>query len=256
MKAIRLLNVLALVITLVINGLANALPLNGRMTGEISDSFPVLFTPAGYVFAIWGLIYLLLSAFAVYQALPAQRDNPRLGRIGGWFIAASLFNSAWIFLWHYELFPLTMVAMLGLLVSLLVIYLRLEIGRSPASRAERLLVDLPFSVYLGWISVATIANAAVTLYDLGWNGGALGPLPWTVLVILVAAGLGAAMIFLRREVAYPLVLVWAFVGIAVRQSGTPAVAITAALAAAAMLGLLLARRWVPIAQPGALASAK
>jgi tryptophan-rich sensory protein len=256
MKTIRLLNVLALLVTLAVNGLANALPLNGKLTGEISDSFPVLFTPAGYVFAIWGLIYLLLTAFAVYQALPAQRDNPRLDRIGGWFIAASLFNAAWIFLWHYEQFPLTIVAMLGLLVSLLAIYLRLEIGRSPASRAERLLVDLPFSVYLGWISVATIANAAVTLYDLGWNGGGLGPLPWTVLVILVAAGLGAAMIFLRREVAYPLVLAWAFVGIAVRQSGAPVVVVTAALGAAAMLGLLLARRRAPAPQPGVLAAAK
>ncbi len=108
-------NLLAFGATFALNGLANALPLNGQSTGEISDRFQVYFVPAGYVFSIWGLIYLGLGAFAVYQALPAQREAPRLRRIGYLFALSCLANIAWLFLWHYEQFPLTLVAMLSLL---------------------------------------------------------------------------------------------------------------------------------------------
>jgi hypothetical protein len=235
----RILNILALLVALAANGLANALPLNGRTTGEISDSFPVLFTPAGYVFSIWGLIYLLLIAFVVYQALPAQRENRRLDQIGYWFVASCAFNTAWIFLWHYGYFLLTEVAIVGLLVSLAMVYQRLEIGLRPVEGWERWVVNLPFSVYLGWASVATIANTAIVLYDAGWNGWGLPASFWTVAVLLVAAGIGAALISLRQEVAFPLVLVWAFIGIAVKQAATPVVAITAGILAAFLIGWLL-----------------
>ena len=241
MKTRQILIWVALIATLVVNGLANSLPLNGRTTGEISDSFPVLFTPAGYVFSIWGLIYLLLIGFAIFQTLPSQRDNPRLQRIGNWFVASAFFNSAWIFLWHYELFPLTLLAMLALLGSLLVIYLRLDIGSSRVTPVESVLVNLPFSIYLGWISVATIANFSVVLYDLGWNGWGIRPEIWTVILLFVATALGAAMIRLRHEVAYPLVLVWAFLGIAVRQADTPPVAAASILASGILLVLLMSR---------------
>ncbi len=164
----QILIVLAVVATIAVNGLANALPINGLQTGEISDSFPVYFTPAGYVFAIWGVIYLGLLAYAVYQALPAQRQSPRLRSIRTLFLVGSLANIAWIFLWHYQLFPLTLVAMLVLLGTLIGIYLRLRIGRTSPPLVERLAVDLPFSIYLGWITVATIANvtSAAELLEL------------------------------------------------------------------------------------------
>ncbi len=239
MNARQILNLLTLIGMIVVNGLANVLPINNITTGEISDSFPVLFTPAGYVFSIWGLIYLLLIAFGIYQALPAQRHNPRLERVGYWFIAANLLNSAWIFLWHYGLFPLTLLVMLGLLASLIVIYLRLDIGRSQVTRREQILVDLPFSVYLGWISVATVANFSITLYDLGWNGGGIAPEIWTVLVLLVALSLGAAMIWQRRDIAYALVLIWAFIGINIKQAATPLVAWTALVAAIVLLVIMV-----------------
>jgi len=118
-------SLLALMVTIAVNGLANALPLNGQTTGEISDRFQVYFVPAGYVFSIWGLIYLGLGVFAIYQVLPAQRDNPRLRRVGYPFAFSCLANVAWLLLWHYEVFPLTLVAMLALLLSLIAIYLRL-----------------------------------------------------------------------------------------------------------------------------------
>ena len=118
----QVVNVLAILLTIGINGLANALPLNGQTTGEISDRFQVYFVPVGYVFSIWGLIYLALIGFAVYQALPAQRENPRLRRVGALFELSCVANVAWLFLWHYEVFALTVVAMVTLLLSLIAIY--------------------------------------------------------------------------------------------------------------------------------------
>jgi hypothetical protein len=232
----RILNLIAVLVTLFVNGLANALPLNGQTTGAISDRFPVLFTPAGYVFAIWGLIYIGLLAFGIYQSLPSQAANPRLERIGWWFALSCFFNSAWIFLWHFNLFPLTLAAMLGLLLSLLIIYLRLHIGASPVSRSELWLVNLPFSIYLGWISVAFIANFAVVLNYTGWNAVDLTAVILTIVILLVGVGLGIAMTLLRQEIAYPLVLVWAYIGIWLKQTVvSPPVGMTAVLGAGALL---------------------
>jgi len=224
-------NLLATVATITINGLANALPINEQTTGEISDRFHVYFVPAGYVFSIWGLIYLALMAFAVYQALPAQRENPHLRRIGYLFALSCVANSAWIFLWHYEFFELTLVAMFGLLLSLIAMYLRLGIGRVRVSTAEKWLVHIPFSIYLGWITVATIANVTSVLYYLNWDGWGIRPEIWAVIMLVVGAGITSAVSISRGDVAYVLVIVWAFVGIAVKHAATPLVAITAGLMA-------------------------
>ena len=148
----QLIIILSVVATIVVNGLANALPLNGQQTGEVSDRFPVYFVPAGYVFAIWGVIYAGLIAYAVYQALPAQRTNLRLAAIDAPFVIASLANIVWIFLWHYEVFPGTMAVMLVLLGALMTIYLRLGINKFKVPSAERWAVHVPFSIYLGWIT--------------------------------------------------------------------------------------------------------
>ena len=244
MNTKRWLIILSLILSLVVNFLANALPLNDLMTGEISDQFPILFVPDGYVFSIWGLIYLALVAFAIYTVTPKGRADARIDGIAGWFVAANLFNAVWIFLWHYLQFPLTLVAMAGLLVSLLAIYIKLRIGLEKRSLAERLLVELPFSIYLGWITVATVANVSQVLYaNLGWRGSPLSEPIWAVVMLVVAALLGGLMIFLRKEVAYPLVLVWAFVGIWGKQAATPLVAWTA-LVGAVVLGVLAVGRWI------------
>lgn len=231
----QILNVVGVIITITINILANALPINGQNTGEISDRFQVFFVPAGYVFAIWGLIYIGLVAFAFYQVLPAQRENPRLRKIGYWFLLSCAANSIWIFMWHYNLFLLSVLVMLILLASLLVIYLRLDIGRTRVSTVERWCVDNVFSVYLGWITVATVANVTDVLFDLGWNGFGLAPEAWAVILLIIAAGLGVAMAVTRRDVAYLLVLAWSFAGIAVKQAGVPLVATTAWIMTALMI---------------------
>jgi translocator protein len=238
MKPRQIFNILAYIIMLGVNYLATALPIAGRDTGEISDMFPVLFTPAGYVFSIWGIIYLGLGAFVIYQALPAQRNNLLFERVGYWFVGNALLNAAWILLWHNLLIPLSMLVMVGILITLMVIYQRLETGRTRATSGEKWFARIPFSIYFGWISVATIANAAVMLYDLGWRGEPLSQEIWTILVIAVASAIGIFMILKRREVAFPLVLVWAFVGIYVKQSDAQLVPI-AALAAAILIALIL-----------------
>lgn len=227
MKLTRILNLLTLLASIFVNVLANALPINNITTGEISDSFRALFTPAGYVFAIWGVIYITLTIFAIYQVLPSQKDNIRLDRIGSWFILANLFNGAWIFAWHYQQFVISLVLMIGLLVSLLTIYTRLKIGDGKSATNERWLVDMPFSIYLGWISVATIANISVVLLDLNWNGFGVSEQIWTIVVLAIATILGILMTLKRSEIFYTLVLMWAFIGITQNGSGVESVAITA-----------------------------
>jgi translocator protein len=223
----QLLVITALVVMLATNILANALPLNNQTTGAISARFPIYFEPAGYVFSIWGIIYLGLIVYAVYQALPAQRQNPRLRAIAYPFIFSCLANTTWLFLWHYNRFTLTQVAMVALLLALIIIYRRLAAGRPAASTIEKWAVHLPFSVYLGWVTVATVANTSIVLYDWGWRGGGLGEPVWAVLMLLVTAVLTFLMLWRHGDVAYALVIVWAAAGIAVKQSGSGLVAGTA-----------------------------
>jgi benzodiazapine receptor len=223
----QIVNILAVIATLTVNALANILPLNGHNTGAISDSFKVYFVPAGYVFAIWGVIYLLLIIFAVYQALPAQRSNPRLRQIGYLFVLSCLANIAWIFFWHYEIFILTFVAMLVLLACLTAIYLRLGTGVTQVSSAESWAVRLTFSVYLGWISVATIANVTDVLDYLKWNGWGISPVVWTVIILAVVVALSSIISLTRRDIAYLLVILWALAGIAIKQSAQSVVSTSA-----------------------------
>lgn len=232
------LNLLVVIATIVINLLANALPLNGQTTGQISDRFQVYFVPAGYVFSIWGLIYVGLVAFAVYQLLPSRRDNPRLRRMGYWFAVSGAANIAWLFLWHYEHFVLTLVAMFILLLSLIAIYLRLRIGRVHIGLLERWCVDIPFSIYLGWITVATIANVTAVLNYLRWDGWGIRPEVWTLIMLAAGVCIASAVSLTRGDVAYMLVILWAFVGIAVKHTGVPMVA-TGAWVATALVGLML-----------------
>ncbi len=233
----QLINVLAVTATLIVNILANALPLNGLNTGEISDQFEVYFVPAGYVFSIWGLIYIGLIAFAIFQALPAQRENPRLRSIGWLFALSCLANIVWLFLWHYEQFALTVAAMLVLLVTLISVYIRTGIDRVKVGIGERLAVQLTFSVYLGWVSVATIANITQQLWYMGWNGEPLQAAFWAVIMLGVGVVLAALMAVSRHDVAFILVFVWAYIGIAVKQANTPLVANSAWAAVVALLVL-------------------
>ena len=218
----QILNLLAVFATIFINFLANALPLNGKYTGELSDSYPNLFVPAGLTFAVWGLIYLLLLLFGFYQARDLFKKEkismPFLDKISYYFILASIANILWIFAWHYEKVALSLVFMIVLLLSLLTIFLRLDIGKTILAKKERFFVQTPFSVYLGWITVATIANVTALLISINWDGFGVSEVIWTMIVIIVALIITLLMIITRKDVAYSLVVVWALLGIYIKRT--------------------------------------
>jgi len=237
----QIANLVTVIIALTVNILASALPLNGQNTGEISDRFrfQVYFVPAGYVFAIWFFIFLGWLVFAIYQFRPSQKESPRLRKLGYLFALSGIANAAWLFSWHYNYFGLSVVIMLALLGLLIASYLRLDVNRVPVSRAERWSVDIPFSVYLGWITVATVANITSWLYSINWNGFGISAPVWAVIMIVVASVVGLLMTLTRRDVAYVFVLVWSFIGIAVKQASVASVANTAWIGAVLMLILAI-----------------
>lgn len=218
--AIRWWNAVALIAVLALNWFADAWPLGGRTTNEISSMFPVLITPAPYAFAIWGLIYALLAGFVIYQLLPSGDKQLRSQAIGPWFIVSCAFNCVWIVLWHYLFIDSSVFIMFGLLTTLFVVYI---CTRSTSSSASvQWFVQLPFSLYLGWMSVATIVNLAVVLYANDWTGWGLSPENWTLIMLGVATVLAVLVGGRYMDPAYIAVFVWAFIaiGASVRVSGS------------------------------------
>jgi hypothetical protein len=207
--------------TVVINALAVTLPLNNKTTSELSDQYPNLFVPAGLTFSIWGIIYLLLASLLIYQIIVTlKKEEVGLAvfdKIGYWFFLSSLLNMVWILAWHYEIVPLSLIIMLLLLGCLLTIYLKLKIGGKGPSRRERYLTHLPFSVYLGWITIATIANVTALLVDMNWNRFGLSEQLWTVIVIIVGLAITVEMLATRQDIYYALVVDWAVLGILLKR---------------------------------------
>jgi hypothetical protein len=208
---------IAFVAMVIVNYLAQTLPINGVTPGQVSDSMPNLFAPAGLTFSIWGLIYLSLAAFTIYQfefgrknAEPAALDNVRLA-----FVVSSLANIAWIFSWHYESIPLSMGLMLVLLVSL--IFINLKLDGTQLSRTQKVFYRLPFSLYFGWITVATVANASALLARIGWDRFGWPEQAWMIIILLVAMAIGTATMIIRKDIAYGLVLIWAYTGILIKH---------------------------------------
>lgn len=204
------------ILMVAVNALANILPINGKITGDISDSRPNLFAPAGETFIIWGVIYLLLLLYTLYQMGllrgKNEADNTKLlAKVNILFGISSLANTVWIFLWHYEQIVWSNIPMLVILLCLIIIALILRKGA--VTRKEKLLVRAPFSVYFGWITVATIANVTTALVDIGWDGLGLQQAFWTVVILLVGTLIAGLTTILNRDVAYGLVPIWAFLGI-------------------------------------------
>lgn len=233
------INIAALALVLLFNYLSNAIPFNGLTQADLGKLYPVLITPATYVFSIWGLIYLALIAFIIYQALPNFRENPAVKAVGILFAVSSLFNILWLFFWHYQRVGWSMIIMFLLLATLITIYLRIGAVTTEKSLYDRLLVKYPFSLYLGWITAATIVNFNVLLYDIGWLGVGTGGVFFTILMIVIAAVVALAVFYLRQDFIYTAVFVWALIGIGVRH-GTDLVLLTivAWLAAAAIIFFL------------------
>ncbi len=216
-------NVIAVVAAFTVNTLANIIPIGGLTLGEISQELfrDVLITPANYAFSIWGLIYLGLFAFAIYQALPAQRENPELLRLGYGLVLSSLAQILWVFLFQLQFFTWSLLAMVLILLPLIYIYGQLDIGERGVSRKQRWFVHFPLTIYLAWISVATILNVAITLTDLGWDGGNIPPQVWTVIMMVVGSAIAIAISVQRADVPFAAVLLWAIIAIVVRHLDVP-----------------------------------
>ncbi|MGM0689055.1 MAG: TspO/MBR family protein [Bacillota bacterium] len=239
------INIAALALVILFNFLSNAIPFNGLTQADLGELYPVLITPATYVFSIWGLIYLALIAFIIYQTLPNFRENPAVKAVGILFAVSSLFNILWLFFWHYQRIGWSMIIMLLLLATLIMVYLRIGAVTTEKSFYDRLLVKYPFSLYLGWITAATIVNFNVLLYNIGWLGVGAGGVFFTILMIVIAAVVALAVFYLRQDYIYTAVFVWALIGIGVRHgSDLILLTIVAWFAAAAIvffLGWITAR---------------
>jgi len=217
MKTIVVITYLTMV---AVNAMANILPINGQSTGQVSDSYPNLFAPAGITFAIWALIYVLLAAYAIYQTVLFQKNQSVLkknflDKIGIYFSISSVANAVWIYSWHYHIIVLSMLLMLMILLCLISI-IRLVI-KADLSNTDKIFIKLPFSIYFGWITVATIANATVLLVSTGWNGFGIPQGAWAVIMILAGAGIGLATMLKNKDIAYGMVIVWAYAGILIKH---------------------------------------
>ncbi len=215
----------------------NIFPLNGMPMGEVSN---ILFTsvqiiPADYAFAIWGVIYLGLIAFAIYQFQPSQRQNPSLQSSGYLFILASLSQCAWIYLFLARLFPLSTIAMLGILLPLIGVYQNLGIGQQQISPSERWFLQIPISIYLSWITVATVVNISLSLYSLNWDGWGIAPPAWAALMMFVCSAIAIFVTSQRHDIAFSLVVIWALIAIAIRQIDTPLIVVTGVTMAIALI---------------------
>lgn len=216
------LNIIGFITMVVINFLANYLPINGLDTGQISALYPNLFTPAGFTFAIWGLIYLLLGIFVVYQSKgilsKIGKQFAFISRISYLFFTSCLLNSAWIFAWHYLRIGLSLLIMISLLINLIVLYNRLNVSK--IKEKGEFLTRLAFSIYLGWITIATVANVTAFLVAIDWGGFGLPDVFWMIAVTIVATAIVISFMLKNRDWVYSLVAIWAYFGIIVKRLST------------------------------------
>lgn len=221
--SLKIFTAVAYLLMVGVNALAVFLPINGVTPGQVSDIYANLFAPAGITFSIWGLIYLLLAAYTIYQFFPSPMQKNAwketlLKKINIYFILSSLVNAAWIFAWHYQIIPLSMLLMVLILICLITIVKVITQQKRALSLKEKILIGLPFSVYFGWITVATIANATVLLVSLGWNGFGIPQSVWAVFIIVVGLFIGMITMFKNRDAAYGFVIIWAYLGILIKHT--------------------------------------
>jgi len=255
MYPFQVANVAAVVLALVMNFLIDLVPVNGVNTAQVADSYPNLFTPPGYIFTIWGIIYTLAVVFAIYQIRPKQRFAPYLSAISWLYLVSAFINTMWLIVFHYSygvpsLYLASTVLLLLLLLDLLVIYRRLDVGGAIVPRGIKLGVHIPFSIYIGWISVASIAGIASAINALS-PGISMGTQAMvTAAMLFVALALTSVMLWLRREIVFSLVVLWAVSGISSKQAGIPIIyystLVVMGLAVVAVLVIPFLRRmpWV------------
>ena len=238
------ITLLLFILMVAVNAAANIVPINGVGTGEVSDSFPNLFAPAAITFSIWGVIYLLLFIFCIYYVLRNKTFTMEKQRvytkIADVFCINSLLNAVWIFAWHYKNIILSFIVMLLILFTL--IKINMKIRNAKEFLTGEILIKLSFGIYFGWITIATIANTTTLLKYLNWGGFGISEELWTVIIVIIGAVIASAAIRFFRNIAYALVIVWAYAGIIIKHvtvfnSEYSMIIITVALMMAAITGI-------------------
>ncbi|MBT8262050.1 MAG: tryptophan-rich sensory protein [Bacteroidia bacterium] len=239
-KALQISNGIALVSVIIINYLSNTGKMNNTTIGEVSGELTTLFTPAGYAFAIWGLIYLSLFGFIIYQGrslFVKVRDDEFVNRTGWWFVLSCIANGAWVFCWLYEFTGLSVLCIFLLLISLLKIVVNNNMERWDAPISVIAFLWWPFVIYSGWVTVASIANVSAWLTKLEWNGLGISESIWTIIMIIIAGVINLLVTWKRNMREFALVGVWALVAIAIANwEGNKAIVFTS-IAVAAILFL-------------------
>ncbi len=218
---IKIAVVITYLVMVIVNGLANALPINEVTTGQVSDSYFDLFAPTGLTFSIWGLIYILLAGYTLYQLGFLQEDKGAarmelFQNIGILFAISSIANAAWIFAWHYDAIGLSLLLMIVILVCLTLIAEKLR--KEEFDLKEKIFIRLPFSIYFGWITVATIANVTTYLVSTNWGGFGIPEQVWTVVILIIGTAIGIARMLRDKNIAYGLVIIWAYTGIWIKHA--------------------------------------
>jgi hypothetical protein len=227
------------------NFLAEYLPLGGKNTGEISNQFSNLFTPAPVTFAIWSIIYITLLIFSVYQlsSVFSRKENIAVEgivhKIGGLFILVNILNATWIVAWHYQQIAVSVLIMTILLITLLRLNIHLGVGLSSFNTREKYISHLPFALYLGWISIATIANITAFLVSINWDGFGLSAVFWTVAMITTGTLITLFVVLRTNNIFYGLAVIWAFIGIIAKRYAFMDAEPYLIIPYAAMLGIIL-----------------
>jgi hypothetical protein len=224
LKTLKTANLFAFVGMVYINYLSNALPINGNTPGELSDKYVNYFVPAGITFAIWGVIYGWLLAFLVFQIASfftkslAEKIDPIVEKIGWLFVISCIINVSWLLAWHYELVLISVLIMITFLILLILLFLKIGVGKSKTNSLEKWICHAPFSIYLGWISIATIANFTALLVHNQWNGFGVEEANWAKIMIIIGMLVSIFVLFTRNAIFFGFVVIWAFYGIHVKRT--------------------------------------
>jgi hypothetical protein len=210
-------NIFSFVLMFTLNALANILPINGYNTGQLSDMYPNLFVPAGVTFSIWGLIYiaLLLFIFGMYKLSGVEES--KYFELSLLFVASNLLNGSWILAWHYKFVGLSLIIMLALLATLIAAFLVVKSIKATTSSMAIKFISRATSLYLGWISVATVANFSAFLVNIGWNRFGFSEVFWTVAMIIIVLLLTLVMLIKEKDIVFSLVVLWAYLGIVIKR---------------------------------------
>ncbi len=217
---IKILVAISFVLMIVINGLANILPINGVQTGQVSDSYTNLFAPAGLTFSIWGIIYFLLALYTLYQFGVFQKNKDQnkeelFKKVGIYFIITSIANVLWIFSWHYDFIGISAIFIIVILFFLIKIVSLL--AKENFSFRDRFFILLPFSIYFAWITIATIANITTLLVSINWSGLGISDNIWTIIILLIGTLIGVLKMLKDKNIFYALVFIWAYLGILIKH---------------------------------------